>query len=132
MNKFENALDNPNINKPEQPPNFGDDPDAQRKEARKKAWHLNILLLHWVARVLVIGFVLFFLLLFFVILPVSQMTFDSYTSGFMLAFHEWSVAFVYTSTTAFIALATLIVSDLLKKFFDYLKPHINKKEKEMD
>jgi len=114
-NKFKNIT----AIKPETYKDFGDDPDAKRKEQLKSEEHRTKVLVHWIFRILIVSAVIFLLVLFFVILPISEMYFKYYS--FWYPFHRWSVAFLSTAGTAVIALLTLAVSDLLKRVFDHLK-----------
>ena len=128
--------------KPEKPDDFGDDPNAKHEESLKNkrseelktkrleelddATHKNTLWIHKVFRVLVISSILFLPVLFFVILPISQMTIDPNSPW--KPFQDWSLAFLATSRTAGIALAALIVSDLIKRIFSYIVKRANTKD----
>ncbi|MCL2519922.1 MAG: hypothetical protein FWE37_02815 [Spirochaetaceae bacterium] len=106
---------------------IGDDPDYGRKEAIKNAGHKTKLLLHRIHKIAIIFILIFLPILFLFILPVSEMTFgDDKAQPF---FQRWSIAFLSTSRTAGIALATVIMADLLKKFFDFAKKYANNEDK---
>jgi len=122
QNKFKNII----VNKPKNPKDLGDDPDAKRKEELKDADHKNSLWLRKFFRPLVVAMGMFLVVLYFVILPVSVMEFKNY--NFWEVFGDWSRAFIITGRTTAIALATLVVSDLLKKLFDYIKKERNDSE----
>ena len=118
-NKFKNiATEKPKVSR-----DFGDDPDAKRKEDIKSAEHRTKLLVHWIFRILIVGGVIFVLALFFFILPLSAM--DLAYDNPLLPLQRWAVAFLSTAWTAGIALLTLVITDLMKKLFDILKKHVH-------
>jgi len=70
--------------------------------------------------------VIFLLLLFFVILPISEMEFYTQQGARLVRswigwIQEWARAFIQTSSTVLIGLATLIVSVVLTKLFEFAK-----------
>ena len=101
--------------------NASDDPDAKDKAELKGERHKIALLVHKVFRGLVIALVPFTIILLFIILPVSEMPIED--GSRFSAFRDWSIAFISTTRTAGIALATIVVSALLKKLWDYLEKH---------
>ena len=99
------------------------DPDSRRDEAVKEAKHKNILFFHR-AFPLFVGLLLFLLLfLLFILLPFSAME-HGFNGGIFDFVVMYSRAFRESTRTIFIAVATIIVSDLLKRFYDYIKRHI--------
>jgi len=105
--------------KPEKPIDFGDDADSKHKKELDAVKHQNALWLHKTWPWLIKGIMVFLLLLFFIILPLSEMTLKY--SNFWEGARDWSRAFLSTASTAAIALATLFISDLVKRVFDYIK-----------
>ena len=65
----------------------------------------------------------FLIALFFLILPVSEMELGH--TGFIAWFRAWARAFVYTASTAGIAIATLIVSNLLNRLYAFIRSFAN-------
>ncbi|MCL2357128.1 MAG: hypothetical protein FWC70_08230 [Defluviitaleaceae bacterium] len=98
------------------------DPDFKREEARKNAKHKNVLFFHKALPIITVILLLMLASVVFVILPFSEieLEFDSVLS-FM---QEYNRAFVASTNTIFIALATIIVSDLLRRFYGYIKKNI--------
>jgi len=117
-NKFEMV----NPVKPKVHTGFGDDPDSKRKEALKTEEHRTKVLMHWIFRLLLIGMALFLIILFFVILPITEMSLNY--GSVWYSFQRWSVAFLSTAGTAGIALLTLTVSVVLKELFERLKERV--------
>ena len=118
-NKFENVSDaRPKIRE-----NYGEDPyKAERIEDLRRAGHKTKMLAHWIFRLLLIFAVIILLAVFFVILPISEMTLSAYSR--LLSFQRWSIAFLSTAGTAGVALLTVIIADLMKKAFDFAKKHL--------
>jgi len=105
---------------------YGEDPDAKRKEEVKDAIHKNWLLFHKWLPIFSMGLLILLIILTFGILPISEMSteFDN----------TWEVVVNYTQSfrevnrTIGIALATIIVSDLLKRLYEYIKENVNNRQ----
>jgi len=106
-----------NADKPDGGKSFSADPQAEEINQLR---HRNSVMLYKLSPVLVIMGLLFLVVLFFLILPISEMSL-TYNNFFWEGFQEWARAFLQTSRTIGIALATLIVSDLLRKVYGLLK-----------
>ena len=102
------------------------DEEAKRKrdEELDVAKHKNQLALHKYIRPFAAVAVAFLLLLFFGILPISEMR-PTHTGAWDII-QDYARAFLSTGRTIGIALATLIVSDLMKRVYHYLKEHSSK------
>ena len=106
--------------------NVGEDPDAKRKEERADAMHKFIMWLYGALPLFTMLVFIFLLLLFFVILPMSEMTlgYESFSQGF----RDWTRAFIATASTAGVTLVTLIVYEIVKRTFKFLELFVTTKE----
>ena len=120
---FKKVYSEEKLDKPQLPM---EDPDAVRTEDMKRLEHITKKVVHIIFRVLIVGLVLFLLALFFLILPITAMTLEPYSRW--LPFQRWAVAFLSTAGTAGIALLTVIITDLLKRAFDFFKKSVYPKE----
>ena len=108
-----------NAAKPSNPIDYCEDPDSIRKEEKKEALHHNWLLFQkWLPR-FTIALIVFSVILFFIILPISEMSPEFENAWDVI--QDYARAFIKTSKTAGIALATLLLSDLMKHLYDYIK-----------
>lgn len=111
--------------KPENDRHFGEDPNATRKEELNTIKHRNVMWFYKWQPFVLVGGALFLILLFFVIMPLAEMfpesTMPLEYKSFWEIFREWSRAFQVTGRTAFIALTTLVVSDLLKRLIEHIR-----------
>ena len=98
---------------------YGDDPDAKRKEQLKDIKHRNSIWFYRSLPWIIWFFLAFLVILFFIIFPLSEMSLD-YNSA-MEAIKDYCIVFLSTSKTIGIALATLIVSDIIKRIISYIK-----------
>jgi len=86
------------------------------------------------ARFSIFIIVVFLIMLFFMILPISQMDFNplrfyGYTNDRQKMWsrvHEWANAFLATGSSFGMTLAALIVSDLIKKSYAFIKAYEKK------
>ena len=83
-------------------------------EAKNKL-HLTIL---WSLRPLYIMMIFFIFILFFAILPASELSYNNDDPSF---FQEWSRAFMRTTNTLLIGLSALIVSAIIKEIFEFIR-----------
>ncbi|MCL2526980.1 MAG: hypothetical protein FWE42_01080 [Defluviitaleaceae bacterium] len=97
----------------------GDDPDAKRKEEKAEAVHSNIIWIYKVLPKAAVAVLIFLLVLFVAILPLSVMELSDYSRLRLL--QEWSVAFISTGSTAGATLITLIVYEVVKRVFRFLE-----------
>jgi len=97
----------------------GDDPDAKRKEEKAEAMHGNIIWLYKVLPKVAVAVLVFLLILFVAILPLSAMELSDNSRLRLL--QEWSVAFISTGSTAGVTLITLIVYEVVKRMFSFLE-----------
>ena len=99
------------------------DLDAERREDIKQLGHATKKWLHWTFRIMVVvGLVVFLPFLLFAIGPVSYMELEH--DSRWIPFQRWAVSFLSTARTAIIALLTIIVTDLLKRFFSLYRKSI--------
>ena len=118
MDEFDKIV----IDKPEKTEDFGDDPEAKRKRELIRDIRLkNSLFFHKNLPLFAKLFIGFIFLLFFVILPISEMQ-SCFNSAWEVV-RDYTRAFIVTGRTALIALATIIVSDLLKRLYPYIIKH---------
>jgi len=115
-----NKFDLSNAEKPSGHITHGVDPDEtlrrnEREEQKHKNWMILLNLVPWLIGV----FVVFLILLFLIILPVSEMSFGN--DGFGELFQDWARAFVSTAGTLGIALATIAIPSVLKIFYNLIK-----------
>lgn len=104
------------------------DLDAERLEDLKQLGHTTKKWVHWTFRFLIIvGLAVFLPSLIFVIWPISYMELE-YGSPW-IPFQQWAISFLATARTAGIALLTIIVTDLLKRAFDFYKKSLYPDEK---
>lgn len=103
----------------------------KRQEEIKKTKSEFYLLLYRSLKPLYFFGLAFLFMLFFIILPLSEMNFYDENNVRILenelqVFQEWARTFLQTSTFALIGLATLIVSDILKRLFEFSKKQVEK------
>ena len=118
-NKFNRIAEikNPNIKK-----EYGEDPDNKRIEQLKSAEHTTKMMVHYIFRISIVIFFLFVLALFFFLLPMSQLELSE-TSRWIRV-QKWVRAFISSSSTAGIAILTVIATDLAKRTFDFFKKFV--------
>jgi len=109
------------VERPKEVKDVGEDPQLRRDEELNQTKHRNRVLFHKMLPWGVVFGITFLVALFFVILPLSEMEIghDSFSSWFQ----AWAIAFRQTGGTMGIALATLIVSALLKWFVELFKKY---------
>jgi hypothetical protein len=96
------------------------DPDEtlrqkERAEKNHKNWMILLNSVPWLIGI----FIVFLIFLFLIILPVSEMSFGNKNFGEL--FQDWSKAFIKTSGTLGIALATIAIPSILKIFYNLIK-----------
>ena len=123
---MDNKYDRVIVNKPEIHTSYGEDPDARREEEMKAIKHSNALLFHrWLPKFTIFAFV-FLSALIFVILPISEMS--SEFENVWDVIRNYSSAFLTANRTIGIAIATLVVSNAMKRLYDYIKDHTKNTE----
>ena len=97
-------------------------PDIRRAEEKKEQDHKNVLFFKKALPLITVAGFLAIILTILVILPISEMSedFDSVWG----VIQDYSRALRVSTTTIIIAVITVIVSDLLKLFYAYIKKHL--------
>jgi len=134
IEKIERPVDTTPYSKPSYEPSDPSDPQAdpradpeyKRKEAVKDARHRNVLFFHRLFPIVTIMGLLLLLIMLFVILPMSEIELEFVSV--LGALRNYSKAFVTANSTILIALATIIVSDVLKHFYRFVKMHVKDEE----
>ena len=100
------------------------DPDIRRNEEVKAAKHGNILFFHKAFTTLVITLIILIIIILFVLLPFSEMDNETEFRGFINFMLVYSSAFIESTSTIFITVATIVISDLLRRLYTYIKQNI--------